>query len=225
MLCRVHLSFLGVAIFTAAAIDASGWLRDARNEATIRSKNNALAANESLGIFFFGFSPTSSVWRKSLLLLPSAYPFWLYQSVMNSVRAKGYVQLSLMALRWMGFFILFRDHLAMMWIPQTIACALLGFVESLHREPVVNSEASRIFANCSIRNVFNGTQNVSEKGPIWTWVSGGQNYQIEHRLFPDMPSRNYPKISRDVKIFAQHHGLPYRERRAADIVEAISERH
>jgi NADPH-dependent stearoyl-CoA 9-desaturase len=40
-------------------------------------------------------------------------------------------------------------------------------------------------------------------------MSGSLSFQIEHHLFPDMPSRRYPEIAPRVKAACERRGLPY----------------
>ncbi|WP_028474194.1 fatty acid desaturase family protein [Nocardioides alkalitolerans] len=40
-------------------------------------------------------------------------------------------------------------------------------------------------------------------------ASGSLGYQIEHHLFPDLPSNRYPEISVDVKRLCAEYGIPY----------------
>lgn len=46
-------------------------------------------------------------------------------------------------------------------------------------------------------------------GKILTLLSGNLNYQIEHHLFPDMPSNRLACIGREVEKIATEFGLPY----------------
>jgi fatty acid desaturase len=173
-------------------------------------------------------SQISQRWRKFVpyqaqiwffLVLPLAYPLLNFGSISASVQKKQYAILASLVARWIVFLILFAGHLSMIWLPATIAGFVLGFMASLNH---FHLPISKFPAPSFVGSVFERTQNVKEKGKIWTWLSGGLNFHIEHHLFPDMPSRNYPKISRDVRIFARYHGLPYQEARAADIVQALT---
>jgi len=47
--------------------------------------------------------------------------------------------------------------------------------------------------------------------PIWDFVFGGLNYQIEHHLFPTMPRVNFGKTRALVKPFCVAHSLAYTE--------------
>ena len=46
-------------------------------------------------------------------------------------------------------------------------------------------------------------------GKILTILSGNLNYQIEHHLFPDMPSNRLAQIGREVESIAREFDLPY----------------
>jgi fatty acid desaturase len=48
-------------------------------------------------------------------------------------------------------------------------------------------------------------------GRLMTATLGGLNYQIEHHLFPSMPSRNLRRCQPLVKSFCEAHGVSYRE--------------
>ena len=40
-------------------------------------------------------------------------------------------------------------------------------------------------------------------------MTGNLNHQIEHHLFPDMPSNRYPQVAHRVKALCDRYGLPY----------------
>jgi NADPH-dependent stearoyl-CoA 9-desaturase len=53
-----------------------------------------------------------------------------------------------------------------------------------------------------------GAANI-EGGPLFHVVSGNLGYQVEHHLFPDMPSTRYAEIAPQVKDVCERYGLPY----------------
>ena len=53
-----------------------------------------------------------------------------------------------------------------------------------------------------------GAANI-EGGPLFHVASGNLGYQVEHHLFPDMPSTRYAEIAPRVKEICQRYGLPY----------------
>jgi linoleoyl-CoA desaturase len=53
-----------------------------------------------------------------------------------------------------------------------------------------------------------GSANI--KGPAWFHVlSGNLSHQIEHHLFPEMPSCRYPQIAAMVEPLCRRYGIPY----------------
>jgi NADPH-dependent stearoyl-CoA 9-desaturase len=53
-----------------------------------------------------------------------------------------------------------------------------------------------------------GAANI-EGGPLFHIASGNLGYQVEHHLFPDMPSSRYAEIAPQVKDICARYGLPY----------------
>ena len=53
-----------------------------------------------------------------------------------------------------------------------------------------------------------GSANI-EGGPMFHVASGNLGYQVEHHLFPDMPSSRYAEIAPQVKDVCERYGLPY----------------
>jgi len=53
-----------------------------------------------------------------------------------------------------------------------------------------------------------GAANI-EGGPMFHVASGNLSYQVEHHLFPDMPSTRYAEIAPRVKDICERYGLPY----------------
>jgi fatty acid desaturase len=53
-----------------------------------------------------------------------------------------------------------------------------------------------------------GAANI-EGGPLFHVISGNLGYQVEHHLFPDMPSTRYGEIAPRVREICARYGLPY----------------
>ncbi len=53
-----------------------------------------------------------------------------------------------------------------------------------------------------------GAANI-EGGPFFHVMSGNLGYQVEHHLFPDMPSSRYGEIAPRVREICKRYGLPY----------------
>jgi linoleoyl-CoA desaturase len=53
-----------------------------------------------------------------------------------------------------------------------------------------------------------GAANI-EGGPFFHVMSGNLGYQVEHHLYPDMPSSRYGEIAPRVRDICKRYGLPY----------------
>ncbi len=53
-----------------------------------------------------------------------------------------------------------------------------------------------------------GAANI-EGGPLFHLMSGNLGYQVEHHLYPDMPSSRYGQIAPKVRAICERYGLPY----------------
>lgn len=53
-----------------------------------------------------------------------------------------------------------------------------------------------------------GSANI-EGGPLFHFLSGNLGFQVEHHLFPDMPSSRYAEIAPRVREICRRYGLPY----------------
>ncbi len=53
-----------------------------------------------------------------------------------------------------------------------------------------------------------GSANI-EGGPFFHFMAGNLSFQVEHHLYPDMPSSRYAEIAPRVRDICQRYGLPY----------------
>lgn len=53
-----------------------------------------------------------------------------------------------------------------------------------------------------------GSSNI-EAGPLLSLMTGHLSHQIEHHLFPNLPSRRYRDLSREVRAICEKHGVAY----------------
>jgi linoleoyl-CoA desaturase len=53
-----------------------------------------------------------------------------------------------------------------------------------------------------------GSCNI-EGGTLFHVMSGHLSHQIEHHLFPDMPSNRYPEVAPRVRALCERYGVPY----------------
>eukprot|EP00743_Colponemidia_sp_Colp-15_P001945 GILK01002117.1.p1 GENE.GILK01002117.1~~GILK01002117.1.p1 ORF type:complete len:685 (+),score=76.20 GILK01002117.1:99-2057(+) len=62
--------------------------------------------------------------------------------------------------------------------------------------------------NWAVLQVTNSS-NFAIDSPLWTWLSGGLNYQIEHHLFPGIVHTRYPEIRPIVEKTCEEYGIRY----------------
>jgi fatty acid desaturase len=91
---------------------------------------------------------------------------------------------------------------------QMIAGIYLGLIVATNHKgmPVWAKDAQIAFMERQILSSRNVTSN-----PLWDFIFGGLNYQIEHHLFPTMPRVNLRHARPHVKLFCVSHGLSYEE--------------
>jgi NADPH-dependent stearoyl-CoA 9-desaturase len=53
-----------------------------------------------------------------------------------------------------------------------------------------------------------GSANI-EGGPLFHFIAGNLSFQVEHHLYPDMPSSRYAEIAPRVRDVCHRYGLPY----------------
>jgi len=53
-----------------------------------------------------------------------------------------------------------------------------------------------------------GAANIDGR-PLFHLLSGNLSFQVEHHLFPDMPSSRYAEVAPRVREVCRRHGLPY----------------
>ena len=91
-----------------------------------------------------------------------------------------------------------------LWTYAIIFCG--HFPADVHvftKEQVENETRARwyvrqMLASCNIKG-----------GKLFHLLSGNLSHQIEHHLFPDLPSNRYPELGVRVRALAQRYGVPY----------------
>jgi fatty acid desaturase len=87
------------------------------------------------------------------------------------------------------------------WISLTIQAT--HFTEPLQPEDALAHKGRWYVSQLDSSVNFKGSRMMSI---LW----GHLNYQIEHHLFPDIPSHHYPDMAVEVKEVCARHGLPYK---------------
>ena len=79
-------------------------------------------------------------------------------------------------------------------------------VEEFHESDVESEDR----AGWYVRQVL-GSANI-EGGPWLHLLSGHLSHQIEHHLFPAMPSHRYPEIAPEIRALCDRYGIRYNSR-------------
>jgi fatty acid desaturase len=147
------------------------------------------------------------------LFLPFAFRFEGWQFTLNQLSgARRVIELSLIsasavvwllpvALRgwwWLAVFVA-SQSLAGLYLALAIAPNHKGM-------PTWPAGTAVSFLERQVRSSRNIAPN-----PVWDFVFGGLNYQVEHHLFPTMPRVHFSRARQLVKPFCLEHGLGYAE--------------
>jgi fatty acid desaturase len=129
-----------------------------------------------------------------------------WQSKMR-VLVKEYLVFPLLSLvTGFGFFKVFlgnllADMINNYWISLTIQSTHL--TEPLQPEDALAHKGHWYITQLDSSVNFKGSRRMSR---LW----GHLNYQIEHHLFPDIPSHRYPDMAKEVKAVCAQYDLPYK---------------
>ena len=91
-----------------------------------------------------------------------------------------------------------------LWAYMVIFCGHLPDGAEKFTPTVVEQESK---SDWYLRQML-GTANF-EAGPLLAFPSGNLCYQIEHHLFPDLPSNRYAEIATRVRALCEKYDLPY----------------
>jgi linoleoyl-CoA desaturase len=70
--------------------------------------------------------------------------------------------------------------------------------EDIEGETRAHWYVRQLMGSCNIRG-----------GKLFNIMSGHLSFQIEHHLFPDMPSNRYPEVALRIQALTERYGLPY----------------
>jgi fatty acid desaturase len=140
-------------------------------------------------------------------ILSLIVPFLLVLNLVMGLNRKKAWTIFALVLRWWFFFELVFPHHAMLAIlPVWIGSYALGWISSLnHFHMHITEKLNPTF----LRAVASTTQNMKDRSWLWTEVTGGLNFHIEHHLFASMPRHHYPEIAPRVELLFKRHAIPY----------------
>ena len=125
----------------------------------------------------------------------------------NRVLFKEYVLMPLLALAtgYSALRVLIAnalvDGLNSYWIALTIQAT--HFTEPLQPEDALSHKGRWYISQLDSSVNFKGSRRMSI-------LCGHLNYQVEHHLFPDIPSHRYPDMAKEVKAVCAKYNLPYK---------------
>lgn len=93
------------------------------------------------------------------------------------------------------------DAINNIWIALTIQAT--HFTEPLQPEDAIRHKGRWYLSQLDSSVNFKGSRRMSI---LW----GHLNYQTEHHLFPDIPSRHYPDMAKEVKAVCAKYGIRYK---------------
>jgi linoleoyl-CoA desaturase len=96
---------------------------------------------------------------------------------------------------------LIADAINNYWIALTIQATHL--TEPLQSDEAINHKGRWYLSQLESSVNFKGSRRMSV---LW----GHLNYQIEHHLFPDIPSHHYPDMAKEVKAVCAKYGINYK---------------
>jgi fatty acid desaturase len=91
-----------------------------------------------------------------------------------------------------------------MWVHTIVFCGHIPEGAETFTEEEFRSETRGGF----YRRQVLGSCNL-EGSPAFHFLTGNLSFQIEHHLFPDLPSNRYAEIAPQVRAACERHGLPY----------------
>jgi fatty acid desaturase len=147
------------------------------------------------------------------LLLPFAFRVEGWQFTLRQLRGtRRAIEVSLMALSTVAWLLpvaaLGWWWLAVFVLSQSVAGLYLALVIAPNHKgmPMWPPGTTLSFLERQVLSSRNVAPN-----PVWDFVFGGLNYQVEHHLFPTMPRVNFSRARRLVMPFCLAHGLHYEE--------------
>lgn len=139
------------------------------------------------------------------------YVSWRIQSFQWSWANASKLELSMMMLNYTWL-------LLMPWKVSILSVLLGGWlvaeiVTATHQSEEILEGASYTF----IEDQFRTTRDVYSDNPLFNYMWGGMQYQLEHHIFPMMPKYRYHALIPLLKKFAADNGLEYRTSSAYEI--------
>lgn len=149
------------------------------------------------------------IWWKAQRQLLKDYVLWPLLGVAFTVPVTVVMGLPVLSVAWAAFWTvvvgnLIANGIRNVWSNMIIFCG--HFPEGVQHFTQAEVEGETR-AHWYIRQLL-GSANIGG-GKVFHILSGNLSHQIEHHLFPDLPSNRYPEIAPRVQALAARYGLPY----------------
>jgi len=139
---------------------------------------------------------------------------WRYSTLRWMIFGRKYTELLIMIMHYFTLYIFFDYYCNFTFgqgftqysVAAAVQGTVLGWIFSLNHfsRPLINNPESLSW----LESVSISTQNIYGH-PIYDYFQGFLNYQIEHHLFPQIPSYKYPIIAPKLKAIFEKHKIPY----------------
>jgi fatty acid desaturase len=179
---------LGIAFTEHEAAGRKGWGR-----LTLKLQPVLIA----LGLLLLAFAHRAQGWRFAISHLHGRRRF--FELALLTLNAGLWIILMAL-LGWRGVGIFIGSHIA-------ASLYLSAIIAPNHKGMPVWAQGTKL--SFLERQVLS-SRNINSH-PVWDFLYGGLNYQVEHHLFPTMPRAHLKQVRSIVKPFCAVHGLPYEE--------------
>lgn len=141
-------------------------------------------------------------------MLPYSLLFmiWRIDSIRVALKRRLWGEVGTLGLHYLGLGLLFPAKIIAPAIFLSGALtALIVTVSHVNDELHFNGPHKKDY----VTTQFASTRDFVCSNPLFEYVAGGMNYQLEHHLFPTMPRYKYPALVPVLKQFAKDNGVEY----------------
>ena len=159
------------------------------------------------------------IWLLSLL-------FGHSQRVLSQLAVRGFLDASVLLLHfalWFALPLSLGVSLKLVLLAYLVPLTLLGphlaaifWVNHIGMPLVREPERFSFFEHQCV------TSRTIVNPPAWNWLFGGLNFQVEHHLFPQVPSARLPALQAVVRGHLDRHAIPYNGVRWWEAVRSIA---
>ena len=129
--------------------------------------------------------------------------------ILSKIGYFAYMLLPLVFVKNMSFLEWVLGYLTMHYFAGLVLAMIFqpAHVVEVTEFPLPNAEGS--LENHFAVHQLKTTMNFATNDPVFTWLVGGLNHQVEHHLFPTISHVHYPALSKIVEQTAKEFNVPY----------------